>query len=464
MPLSSLFNYVAKNMWINMIAQKLARNKQAVILGCVTGFVMWALVGLHDVQNVNFESWEVGSRDSMYTRKLQLNRQVMSGETRQGVNLVATTHVGGRCVKKIMIFGDMSEMRNWPELRAIEGIFREEGGLWEGAVHCPAHGCNISLTLSNDVSLMVGMDAVIIGMLPKVLETHLPALLRTNPAEGQTWIYFSTETPFRVTVWSKTHTLRQLQYHKMMTYRRDADIYLPFGNFRNYLPGENKIMSKTRDYAAGKTDLIVWIASNCGEVTWPRIPFMERLQELLPVKAYGHCGNLTCLPERSERCNLIMRKFKFYLALANSECRDYITEKFWANSLGYNIVPVVYGAPRADFEAIAPPDSFIHVSDFPSLEALAEYIRFLDQDDSLYNAYFDWKKHGLVQQSFPITKDTICRVVPHIYNGTEQKVHTIRESEWYNGCRKPISSIFGFAKERQYAQYSAWAPWELESR
>ena len=49
------------------------------------------------------------------------------------------------------------------------------------------------------------------------------------------------------------------------------------------------------------------------------------------------------------------------------------------------------GARREDYEAVAPTNSFIHVDDFESPQSLAEYLRRLDANDTLYNEYFRWK-------------------------------------------------------------------------
>ncbi|XP_071485785.1 glycoprotein 3-alpha-L-fucosyltransferase A-like [Diadema antillarum] len=110
---------------------------------------------------------------------------------------------------------------------------------------------------------------------------------------------------------------------------------------------------------------------------------------------YGSCGNTPC--PRDERCNRKLRKHKFYLAFENSECRDYITEKLWRNAFLNDIVPVVYGPPREDYEKVLPPNSFIHVHDFKSVKELAEYLSKLDKDEGLYNTFFEWKKFGSVQ-------------------------------------------------------------------
>jgi len=55
------------------------------------------------------------------------------------------------------------------------------------------------------------------------------------------------------------------------------------------------------------------------------------------------------------------------------------------------VVPVVMGAKKRDYEALAPPNSFIHVNDFAGPRQLADYLLLLDGNDTLYNEYFRWR-------------------------------------------------------------------------
>ncbi len=48
------------------------------------------------------------------------------------------------------------------------------------------------------------------------------------------------------------------------------------------------------------------------------------------------CGPLKCRRSEENYCfDLLKRNYKFYLAFENSNCLDYITEKFWLNALKY---------------------------------------------------------------------------------------------------------------------------------
>ena len=60
----------------------------------------------------------------------------------------------------------------------------------------------------------------------------------------------------------------------------------------------------------------------------------------------------------------------------------------------HDVLPIVMGARPEDYERSAPHKSFIHVDNFASPAALAEYLHVLDKDDTLYNEYFQWKGTG----------------------------------------------------------------------
>ena len=46
------------------------------------------------------------------------------------------------------------------------------------------------------------------------------------------------------------------------------------------------------------------------------------------------------------------------------------------------------GARLEDYTALAPPNSFIHVDQFSGPAQLARFLHKLDQDEELYNEYF----------------------------------------------------------------------------
>lgn len=65
----------------------------------------------------------------------------------------------------------------------------------------------------------------------------------------------------------------------------------------------------------------------------------------------------------------------------------------------YGMVPIVLGAYKEDYESILPPHSYINVDDFKSVTELAEYLRYLDKNDTAYAEYFAWKEYGEIYVS-----------------------------------------------------------------
>ena len=76
---------------------------------------------------------------------------------------------------------------------------------------------------------------------------------------------------------------------------------------------------------------------------------------------YGACGDKKC---PMTKCTDTISNYKFFFSFENSNCRDYISEKFWAALQRRQIPVVMGGASPEDYAKIAPPHSFIHVDDF----------------------------------------------------------------------------------------------------
>ena len=126
------------------------------------------------------------------------------------------------------------------------------------------------------------------------------------------------------------------------------------------------------------------------------------------------CGDKHC-PKYNASCLKILESHKFYLALENSKCRNYITEKVWLNAFQRTLVPIVYGPPKEDYELVLPPNSFIFIEDFASLSNLAEYIMFLNNSDNIYNQYHAWRISGnSVSTPGHLRPRNMCRVIERL--------------------------------------------------
>ena len=172
-----------------------------------------------------------------------------------------------------------------------------------------------------------------------------------------------------------------------------------------------------------KTKLAIWIVSNCGSTRFARtrMKYVEKLiQAGLKLDRKGKCFPKNGVADKDE-----IRKYKFYMAFENAfHCKDYITEKFFVNSLDMGAVPVVYGATKSDYKAVLPSGSYIFVEDFKTSTELVNYLNYLDKNDSAYREYFKWrsiKVENLPNYKRQSSYCQLCRVlhginVDNIYN------------------------------------------------
>ncbi len=84
----------------------------------------------------------------------------------------------------------------------------------------------------------------------------------------------------------------------------------------------------------------------------------------------------------------LFHQYKFYLALENGVCIDFISDKF--SPMQYGPVPIV--SRTSDYDGKVPGNSFIAVDDFISMESLANYLKFLDRNPKAYMSHHEWRK------------------------------------------------------------------------
>lgn len=79
-----------------------------------------------------------------------------------------------------------------------------------------------------------------------------------------------------------------------------------------------------------------------------------------------------------------------HFSFENSHCDDYVSEKFF-KVLSSDIVPLVLG--KGNYSKMAPARSFIDVQKYKSPRSLARYLKYLDQNETAYAEYFEWKRY-----------------------------------------------------------------------
>jgi len=236
--------------------------------------------------------------------------------------------------------------------------------------------CPVKCTFTEDANALSNASAIIF---------HLPAF-NTGTAfppkgPGQFFVAMSMESEeYYVQMKDKEFMSK---FDLKMTYHLDSDFpTLYISSKANY---SNPPIPKTN------AALATVFVSNSGPRN-ERNEYIMKLMQLLPIHSYGRYLHNMDMPEDAHHKKDVLAKYKFHLAFENSNTRDYVTEKIF-HAFYAGTVPVYLGAPNID-DFCPSNHSIIKVSDFPSLEALAEYMKYLDQNEEEYNKYLSWKHEG----------------------------------------------------------------------
>ena len=245
--------------------------------------------------------------------------------------------------------------------------------------------------------------------------------LTRNRLPTQRWVLYTKECPGVVPIAPRYN---RMYINWTATYRRDSDFYVPYGSYAP-LEAQNRPTSakvpynqmtkvdgileakfvEKVNYAKGKDKMAAFGTSqHCGGY---RYEFVRALMKHVEVNVFGKCASQLqttktwhCPRNMGNGCLEEFQRHKFYLAFENSLCVDYITEKYWRNSLERGLVPIVLGGARYSPDQ-AIPGSFINAADFNSVKDLADYLKYLDKNDTAYNQYFEWKtKFKVVKYQF----------------------------------------------------------------
>lgn len=302
-------------------------------------------------------------------------------------------------LKKILVYNGLA---TWSPAIAGQTVFLNS--------KCPVNRC--LLTANRDEA----KDADAILYKDQFL---LPPI---NRPSYQIWILYFLECPYHT-----GHMKFQEVFNWTATYRHDSDIVAPYERWTYYNPRIQQLPQE-RNYAVNKTRKVAWFVSNCGARN-ERLAYARELQKYIQVDIYGSCGPLKCARSNTKHCfELLNNDYKFYLAFENSNCKDYITEKFYVNGLGQNVLPIVMGAKPEDYERSAPYRSYIHVDEFASPKELAGYLHRLDKNDDLYNSYFRWKGTGEFINTY-----FWCRLCAMLHDPVTSFRYYEDVNEWWRG-------------------------------
>ena len=263
--------------------------------------------------------------------------------------------------------------------------------------------------------------------------------LRKKLPKGQKWIYLSHENPQDdVNIYKPYDGV----FNWTSTFSRRSDIFLPYSSYVKL----EKPRLEQKNHAEGKTGTVAWAVSHCNIM---RQEYVLELERYIDVTVYGRCRTRfqkqrDC-HHHDPACKRELSTYKFFLAFENAFCQDYVTEKYWERLVSGDVVPVVMGANYD--KGIVIPESYIDASDFKSIKDLADYLMYLDSNDTAYNKYFEYKKmYGLG------TGSMLCTICERLHSEDFKKltqvklskVHSLKETCW----------IYNYKEDRFWKQIS----------
>ncbi|XP_055881481.1 alpha-(1,3)-fucosyltransferase C-like [Biomphalaria glabrata] len=309
---------------------------------------------------------------------------------------------------------------------------------WEDTDDSYFKPCKVKkCTMTNDRTLFDQSDALLF---------HVGALwnfwkgirMPSKRHAYQTWILHNLEPPPKV-------PLNLIPFYGVFNwtawYRRDSDVPVSYGGYTSLsLPPSIKFNKSLKtNWAKENNRFSAWMSSNCFDYNRRQLVIKELKSYLgQDLDLYGKCGGKKC-PETI--CYDTLSNYKFFFTFENCNCKDYITEKFWAALLRRQ-VPVVFGGSSSlDYAKIAPPHSYIRVKDFKDVKSLVDYLRYLDQNETAYNEYLDWTVDHDVYSELPARRKWWCDLCEALHNKSKPAQVYTDISGWMQDDRCPQWSL-----------------------
>ncbi|CAJ0768395.1 845_t:CDS:2, partial [Entrophospora sp. SA101] len=195
---------------------------------------------------------------------------------------------------------------------------------------------------------------------------------------NQLWVLYTAESLVELNESERLYAL----FNYSMNYRLDSNF--PFVYYDTNIMEQLK---KSPPSFLPNGEPVAWIASNCHAINLRHL-YVKELMNYIEVANYGSCLNNKS-PFPSYQTIEYIARHPFYLAIENSNCDDYVTEKL-QNAFAAGVVPIVAG-PRNYDPFLPTSHSAILLDDFPHPRDLALYLRSLIQNPKEYQKYVDFR-------------------------------------------------------------------------
>jgi hypothetical protein len=150
------------------------------------------------------------------------------------------------------------------------------------------------------------------------------------------------------------------------------------------------VINRLPDLSTRINKNLLAFVSNC--LALERKHYLKELGYYMNIDNYGSCLQTKISKEKK----YVLQKFyKYELVFENTNELDYISEKIF-NAISGGTLPIYFGT--SSLKHIGLEKFYIDANDFKSPSDLADYIRYLNANDSAYLNYFTWRLKPLPQK------------------------------------------------------------------
>lgn len=286
-----------------------------------------------------------------------------------------------------------------------------QGQLWQDVLDSSDCPFTCRVVNSTDFHGVEEADVVIFAL--DYIHDRYPSM-NQQARQQQYWFVMSYES----SAYSFNHFPANMdgKFNGVMAYRRRSAVYYPWG--KTIPLQHHATLGAEINFAENKTKGAFAYISNCDSMDYNRMDVVKKLSKYIDIDIFGKCGNKNPPCENLKKggnpeCEAQMHKpYRFFIAFENSLCKDYITEKFWDRLQSKSLfIPVAMGGlTLEDYTAVAPLDSFLHLYNFTSVDALGIYLNKLVHDNSKYNGYHRWRNHYEIDTKRNMGACDLCKI------------------------------------------------------
>ncbi|CAJ1970332.1 unnamed protein product [Cylindrotheca closterium] len=272
---------------------------------------------------------------------------------------------------------------------------------------------------------------------------------------GEQWTITFTDADAFSNGNARLERLEHREDHFYSTQSFKSSVPHTFFNWSQY----SHLNTNSIDWLSARNKAVYLVDRSCSTPGSRRHKYFSAMSAVVPVDSYGLCGHNIEVPHEisigtSEGRVEIMKKYRVVLAFDPSTEKDHISPMIW-DAIASGSVPVVVGAEN--MRSHLPEGSFVWSGDFSNWDELANHVKELLDNKSMWESYHTWRSDERVMSRFSVRYEfartsAICRLCRWSYakkyglgwNDERQEVSepSFRRRLCVSGTNKIISTPF----------------------